>query len=280
MYCIDSKFRNGKSIYFINESYDEDRDIILMVHGFPDDAFGFSAQIESLKSRFNIIAPFMHSVLNGEGTSTERIAPRELINDILFLLKEVNPTEDKRVFLMGHDLGCFACTAIAQISPHQVKGIVHINGLGLQQFYNRKFNLKQWIKSSYVLFAQFNFVRLIVSKLFPNQFLNIIYKLSHVEKENDLYKKDERVFSSIYIYKYLFKKTLGLIGSPTVKVSVPALFLWGNKDNFLEIPTLDEVDKFYDSAEVRVLPGGHWIHHCASEKVNRILSNWKGFSYE
>ncbi|CBW26405.1 putative hydrolase [Halobacteriovorax marinus SJ] len=280
MYCVDSRFRNGLEIFFINEVKDFDRDIIVMLHGFPDDAFSFEGQIESLKERFNIIAPFMHGVLNDSELNKNRICPRELIHDILHLLKEVNPNGEKRVYLMGHDLGCFLSTAIAQISSHQIKGIVHINGLGLQQFYSRKYNLNQWIKSYYVLLTQVNIFRFFVTKVFPDFFLNLIYKLSYIEKDHDLYQRDRRVFNSIYIYKYLFRKTFSLIGAPTMKVSVPTLFLWGNRDNFLEIPSLVEVEKFYDKAQVRVLPGGHWVHLSAQDKVNRILENWSGFCHE
>lgn len=280
MYCIDSRVRNKKRIFFINEVKDDDRDIILMLHGFPDNAYGFSSQIDSLKERFNIIAPFMHGVLNGERLEKDRITPRELIHDVLFLLREINPSGAKKVYLMGHDLGCFTCTSIAQISPYQIKGIIHINGLGLQQFCNRKFCFSQWVKSYYVLLAQFSFVRALVSKLFPDFFLRLIYGLSFVDKKSRLNSNNSSVFNSIYVYKYLFRKSVSLLGSPTVKLSVPTLFLWGNKDKFLNIPTLDEVDKYYVRGEVRVLPGGHWIHHNASEKVNRILTNWSGFSYE
>jgi pimeloyl-ACP methyl ester carboxylesterase len=276
MYCIDSIERKDQSIYFINEVKDFERDLVIMFHGFPDDSYGFDSQIEQLKKDYNIIVPFMHGTLNDTKVSEKRIAPREIILDVLALLKKFNPDEKRRVILMGHDLGCFTCVGALEVIPYQVKGLVHINGLGLQQFYSRKKNLSQWVKSYYVFLTQLSIVRFVVTKLFPNFFLNLIYKLSKVNESDSLYKNNSSVFRGINIYKHLFRKVFSYIGHPNQVIDTPTLFVWGNRDKFLDIPTRDEVDQFYNNAQIRVIVGGHWAHHSNPNQFNRILNNWMG----
>ena len=285
MYCIDSIFRNDKNIYFINEVKDETRDIVVMFHGFPDNSYGFDSQIEQLKEKYNVIVPFMHGTLNDQKIDSARIRPREIILDVVALLKKFNPSELKRVYFIGHDLGCFTSVGAYESIPYQVKGLIHINGLGLQQFYSRKLNLSQWIKSYYVLLVQTSSVRYIVTKMFPNYFLKLIYKLSFIKEDDSLLQNNKSVFQGIKIYRHLFRKIFNYIGAPKQVVRVPTLFVWGNRDRFLDIPTIKEVDSFYNEGLVRVIKGGHWAHHSSPVQFNRIMMNWldikvEGASYE
>ncbi|WP_127716029.1 alpha/beta fold hydrolase [Halobacteriovorax sp. HLS] len=280
MYCIDTIIRGGQKIYFINENHDEQRDLVIMFHGFPDTAYGFDKQITQLKKKYNVIVPFMHGTLNNTDISFKRIHPREIILDVQALLKKFNPSEKRRVFLVGHDLGCFTAVGTYEAFPYHIKGLVHINGLGLQQFYSRRFNLSQILKSYYVFLVQLSLVRFIVTKLFPQFFLNLIYRMSLIDKNNKIYQNDNSVFKGIEIYKHLFRKVFTYIGAPRQKVRVPALFVWGNKDKFLDIPSTDEINQFYDNAQIRILRGGHWAHHSSGDQFNRILDNWLGLANE
>ena len=273
MYCVDTLYRKGKRIDFINEVRDYDRDIVIMFHGFPDDSFGFSSQIESLKDKFNVVAPFMHGVLNGESVSDEQISIRELILDVLFLINHFNTDGKKRVILMGHDLGSFTVVGGYDSIPYQIKALIHINGLGLQQYYSRKGSLSQWLKSYYVLLIQSNFMQWIVKTVFPKFFLGLIYDLSKVDS---LERSNKKVLSSIRIYKHLFRRVFSYIGSPISKIEIPTLFVWGHEDRFLNIPTMNEVNTFYKNGELRVLRGGHWAHHSSEKHFNRVLSTWLG----
>lgn len=280
MYCIDTIFRNGEKIYFINECQDDERDLVIMFHGFPDNAYGFDKQIAQLKEKYNVIVPFMHGTLNNTQVKFNRIHPREIILDVQALLKKFNPTESRRVYLIGHDLGCFTAVGTYEAFPFHIKGLVHINGLGLQQFYSRRFNLSQILKSYYVFLVQLGLVRFAVTKLFPQFFLNLIYKLSLIEKEDELYQNKDSVFKGIEIYQHLFRRVFNYIGAPRQKVRVPTLFVWGNKDKFLDIPSSNEINQFYEKAQIRVLRGGHWAHHSSGPQFNRILINWLGLAHE
>lgn len=280
MYCIDSIFRNDKDIYFINEVKDDTRDLVIMFHGFPDNSYGFDSQINQLKEKYNVIVPFMHGTLNDQEVDSSRIKPREIILDVMAILKKFNKNEHKRVYLVGHDLGCFTTVGAYEAVPYQIKGIIHINGLGLQQFYSRKIKLSQWMKSYYVFLVQTSIVRFIVSRMFPEYFLKLIYKLSLITDDDSLLNNDKSVFRGMKIYKHLFKKVFSYIGSPKQVVKVPTLFVWGNRDRFLNIPTVNEVSSFYDEGTIRVIKGGHWAHRSSPVQFNRIMMNWLNFNMQ
>jgi pimeloyl-ACP methyl ester carboxylesterase len=105
----------------------------------------------------------------------------------------------------------------------------------------------------------------------PKFFLKIIYNLSHLPSEDTVRLNDKRVFNSIAIYRHLFLSAVKMLHKKIVKLSTPALFLWGKDDAFLNIPTMNEVEKFYERGEIRILQGGHWVMREKPEHVNRIL---------
>lgn len=273
MYCIDSIHRNGSHVHFINIPADNpDAPILFMSHGFPDNAFGWDLQISEFKGKYHIIAPFMHGTLNNTEVSRKRIRIVELIRDVTEIVKQSQTSPDVDIYLLGHDLGCFLNTTLYLKYPHRVKGIINLNGLPLAQYFSRKINITQWLKSYYIFIAQLPLARYIIKKVMPGTFLNLIYDLSHLDKQDDIRKQnDERVFKSIFIYRLLFFKIFIFFFIKPNKITAPTLFVWGNKDVFLNIPTQHEADKHHTNSVIRVVQGGHWVLRSNHKHVNRIL---------
>ena len=280
MYCVDSIQRNGGTTYFLNIPHLQDAPLLILLHGFPDNAFGWDLQIESLKDSFHIIAPFMPGTLNDELLTDKRITGPELKEDLKNIITKVRKSNEQKIFFISHDLGSFLSVSLFKEMSSDINGLIHINGLGLEQFVSRKWNFTQWTKSYYVLIAQSFVTRFIVSKVLPDYFLQKIYNLSGIlTSDNIRHQNDKRVFNTISIYKHLFKDALKTIGKTNHKINTPTLFVWGKDDAFLNIPTLNEVEKFYSHGTVRILNGGHWVMRSKASHVNKILINtldkWK-----
>jgi pimeloyl-ACP methyl ester carboxylesterase len=276
MFCIESTHRNGQNVYWIDiPSSHENAPLVLFSHGFPDNGFGWEKQIEffqkTFKDQFYIAATFMHGSLNKEVASTKRIHTDELLKDINLVINQIDPGKLRAVYLIGHDLGAFLSIAIHDLMPTRIKGIVHLNGMGFQQYYHRKLSVRQWLKSYYVILIQFSLVRFIVKHICPKQFLNIIYKLSLVDPHDPLFQNDQSLFTNLTQYKMLFKRIFHYMGMKIIKIKAPTLFIWGHQDVFLNHPTLSEVKKFYENAEIRIIEGGHWVHSSSTEHVNTLL---------
>ncbi len=272
MYCVNFLLRKNEYIHYLDiPSKKENAPLVILLHGFPDNAFGWDLQIEMLRKSFSVVAPFMPGTLNDNVVDSARIEGRELKEDLKAILKKVRKNSEQKIYIISHDLGCFLSVAVAEELGNEVSGLIHLNGMGLSQFVDRKWSLTQWFKSYYVLLAQSAFVRFVVSKMMPKFFLKTVYNLSRLPSEDVVRLNDKRVFNSIAIYRHLFFSAGKTLHKKMKKLSTPALFVWGNDDAFLNIPTMNEVEKFYERGEVRILQGGHWVMREKSQQVNRIL---------
>ncbi len=277
MYCIDSIFRNGETIHFIN--CERDASIVILLHGFPDNGFGWGNQIESLKEDYHVVVPFMPGTLNGNSVSDERLKSEELRLDILDIITKIRKSNQQKIYILGHDLGCFLGNSLASDENILVNGLIHINGVGLEQFVSRKTSLGQWLKSSYVLGFQFKIVRHLIKEVFNRFVLKTAYQKSQILPDDEILNNDQRVLNTIALYKHLFRSAIKLLGKEVKKINVPTLIIGGRKDVFLNIPTMSEVENFYSQGTVRILDGGHWVTRSHPIQVNRIirktLSAWE-----
>jgi pimeloyl-ACP methyl ester carboxylesterase len=266
MYCIE----RYNDIYYIHcEASKEESPILFLAHGFPDDAFGMSSVIDLYKGKYHIIAPFSPGTLNERVIKAQDVKLDTLVKKTFGILNKHNPDGTKQIYLISHDLGCFLSSRLAEeIGPEHIQGMISINGLGLHQFSSRVTNITQYIKSFYVFLLLIPFFPLIVRDVAPKFFLNIIFKMSGVTKEINT-----NHLAPILIYRELFKKSLFLLFKKVNVIEIPTLFLWGNKDKFLNIPDLNEVEKFYKNPTVRILEGGHWIYRSNSKHCLRVISN-------
>ncbi len=272
MYCVDSLNRNTRSLYFLTApSPRQDAPLIVLLHGFPDSAFGWDLQLDALKSNFQVVAPFLPGTLNGADATTEHVSLAECADDVVALVAAVRK-EGQKVYLVSHDIGCFIAVEALRRGLSPLAGLVHLNGMGLDQFAGRIFSLGQWFKSYYVLLAQIPFVRDLVGRRFPQFFLNYIYDRSQVPSADEIRTQtDRRVFSCMTIYRNLLRRAAQLVGKKIQKIELPTLFIWGNNDAFLESPSEDEVRRHYTHATFRTLNQGHWVLRSNPRQVNRLI---------
>jgi pimeloyl-ACP methyl ester carboxylesterase len=280
MYCIDFITRNGELIHYLDiPAHETDAPLVILLHGFPDNAFGWDLQIEGLKGKYHLIAPFMPGTLNDRIVPDKRLALIELKSDIKEIILKVRKTSKQKIFILSHDLGSFLSVALAKEMEGSLSGLIHFNGMGIEQFVDRKWSLTQWLKSYYVILVQSTIVQYFINKVKPQYFLKRVYDLSCLSPHDEIRKNDRRVINTIALYQHLLKAAFHCLGRSTSKIAIPSLFVWGNKDAFLNIPNMNEVDKFYEKGSVRILDGGHWVMRSKHEQVNRILlktlSSWE-----
>jgi len=282
MYSVASLDSSHHRNFYLDINSDQKSDsTIILLHGFPDDAFGWDLQIKALKTNYNLIAPFLPGTLNGNKVNSKDLE----LSHIHTLVKEliVNCQNQKqKIYIVAHDLGCFLGSALARDPDLQISGLIIINGLDLFQYIQRKTSPTQWMKSFYILLAQSNFVRHFVSQAAPKCFLKIIFNLGKVPSNDALRKYNQNLLNPILIYKKLFIEAIRILKNDKhTKIPTPTLFLWGKDDAFLNIPTRSEVNQFFESSKIRLLSGGHWIHKSSSSEVNRIINNtlqeWRGY---
>ena len=270
MFCVDAIDLKKNRFFFIKDVNPQaKRPVAILLHGFPDDAFGMNDIIQDLKTDYNIIAPF----LPGAGVQSFHFSFEDYVEAISLILKKYQ-MQGRDVLLIGHDIGCFYNHELACSSELNIKKVVHFNGLGMKQYTKRFFNSAQFFRSSYVLLAQFSFIRRFMISFLSKQFFRIVYTLSGVKKDSSLHSNKKDILEASHLYTYLFKKAILSLFQNQKKNSIPTLFLWGKEDRFLNIPNRFEVDSVYHNAEIRILDGGHWIIDSHKDQVIRVLNKF------
>jgi pimeloyl-ACP methyl ester carboxylesterase len=245
--------------------------LLLMLHGFPDTARVWEPISERLKAEYALVAPFVRGTHLPAQIPPRRYRISSWCLDLLSLIQEVDPAQQRPLFIVAHDLGGPYAHALADYLGPRCRGLIFINSLGLPQYLTRADKPRQWLKSYYILLFQLQGLpELLLSQLHPLT-LNRIYSLGGMEADDPQRRESKQVFQVIEQYRQIFREAPALLAKRPPKSTVPALFIWGEEDPFLEIPSLSEAEAIYSQAEVRVLPGKHWILRSQADALAKYI---------
>ncbi len=248
--------------------------IILLLHGFPDNADSWSYQIEALKTRATVIAPFVRGAEpSAKGKGLGRYAPDAVGLDVLEILASVDPEAKRPVLCVGHDLGAVHAWRIAELLQKRAVGLVIINGLTIPQMLRRAMNPRQLLKSWYIFLMQVPVLPELAANAAGGRLLNLAYRLGGLSEEfrPDAEQLRGALSGPLNQYRAFVRdipRALGRIGR---RLRCPLLVLWGEEDAFLEPPTATEIERDAEHVTIRILPGNHWLHRQHAERVNGLL---------
>lgn len=127
--------------------------VVLLAHGFPDDAGTFRAQSEALiGAGYRVIAPTMRGYAPSGIAASGRYDPAALGGDLVALADRFSPREPVRI--MGHDWGAVAGYAAAAIAPSRVSHLAALAVPHPRAFLRALAAPGQLARSSYMLFFQ------------------------------------------------------------------------------------------------------------------------------
>lgn len=255
------------------ESY-MDAPLIVMLHGFPNNYLVFEKQIEDFKKDHHILAinlPGCNDDLNPTSNDYEL---NTLVSNIEnLILEKINNKENKKIILVGHDLGCFVLDLVAGRLNKKVSLQVHISGMGLSQYVARRFSLQQWIRSHYIVLLHIPGCIRLAQVHLSELIKKIVYELSGIEKQSSLYNEAPNGFKGIGLYLSLAKNCRKLllkkIGNQ--KSAIPTLFIFGKNEKFLNLTTEKEINNFYVDGKNKIIEGGHWALKDKSIEVNTAI---------
>lgn len=245
--------------------------LLLMIHGFPNNASVWQEQIKYFEDQYHILAINLPGTWDGSNRETHEFDINLIAKKINEILENKN-TNKKDIFIIGHDLGAFIAHAVATQCAQTIRGIVFISGMPSSMFRRRLTSITQWMKSSYVVAFNAKFVRIIAKKRLSTLLVKLVYKLSYVPKKSFLWSSSENGFKAIDLYRQMTKHVLKQ--KQTKPNEYNSLFIFGSEERFLNIPTISELKKDQSRFELEVLPGGHWLLATHPEKVNLTLSRF------
>ena len=273
MKILNAQIRQLSS-YWIQEGSDANP-ILVFIHGFPDDARAWSHQIEYFAKNYQVIAPFLPGVRDNHEIPKERYQLESLCLDVLKIIKIVDKNAGRNILIVGHNLGCAIAYELKNVLGPKLKGLIFISGTGQGQFLSKHKNLKQLLKSYYMYLFQIPVLSQKFLRLRFDSLLEKVHDMAAVDKTDEIRTHTPiSVLKILEFYRQLSKKPWSNPSETQRISSIPTLFIWGEHDSFIEIPTMDEIEHFHKNAQLQVLDGHHWIHRSQPQQVNMLIEQF------
>lgn len=252
--------------------------LLIFLHGFPDDAYIWSEQLKHFSQNNFVIAPMLRGVANSEVPKDKsRYGLNAVALDILEILQSLDPQKKKTIHLIGHDLGTLYAWHLAPMLGKQLKHLVIINGGHPLQAWERRKNYRQLMKSWYIGLFQVPLLPEIILNTFGKKWLNSIQKKNALplRYQTQSQKALEYTPNSVNQYREIAKGIIDYIRRKDhFRLDTPVLALSSAHDAFVEPTSYEELELFTTQPVVRIIEGKHWIQAEQPERVNQILEKF------
>uniref|UniRef100_A0A131Z0C6 Soluble epoxide hydrolase n=1 Tax=Rhipicephalus appendiculatus TaxID=34631 RepID=A0A131Z0C6_RHIAP len=270
---------NGIKMHYVHKGCQQHANgpILLLLHGFLDFWYIWNRQLPTLAEYFCVVAPD----LRGYGLTTKPEDSADylmvtLVKDVTELIRKINPQNKRRLVLVGHDWGAMIGFCLATLHENLISRMVIINGMHPKAFYKQLLLSPRQMRMSWYMIP-FRHPRI------PEQYL-IMRDLAFFDKVHTAFTVREE-----YAHKYMFSQPGALTGALNYyrafnhdkeqldklnyrRLSVPALILWGQKDEFLTTRVARfNTDWLTAPTVLFYRNAGHWLLRECSGSVNRYI---------
>ena len=250
----------------------EDGEPVVLLHGFPDNWYGWSKQITSLaKKGFRVIAPDQRGYnLSSKPKEIKDYRIELLAEDILTLAHELGY---KSFNLAGHDWGAAVCWYLAIKHPEAIRKLTILNvphPLVFEDYV--KTHTSQKFKSWYILFFQIPLLPELLIKSFRWQSM-LSQRPNLTEEEKQTYIKawsqPGALTAMLNWYRAIFRFKPE-ISSGTV--SMPTLIIWGELDRYLSKEMAEPSAGYCADVKLNMLEDAtHWVMEDKPELVSQLM---------
>ncbi|KAH6925834.1 hypothetical protein HPB50_010919 [Hyalomma asiaticum] len=271
---------NGIVMHYVHKGCDQDRPILLLLHGFLDFWFIWNRQIPILGEQFCAVAPDLRGYgLTSKPTRSAEYLMVKLVEDVRQLILIINPQKKRRLILVGHDWGGMIGFCLATLHEDLISQMIVINGMHPKAF------LKQLLQSPRQMRMSWYMIPFRHPKV-PEQYL-IMRDFAFFDSIHKGFTEREE-----YAHKYMFSQPGALTGAvnyyrafnddkeqlnklPYRVLRVPTLILWGQKDSFItpRVGTYDQ-EWLASSTIMFYRHAGHWLLRECYDTVNEYIASF------
>jgi pimeloyl-ACP methyl ester carboxylesterase len=268
-------------------------DLILFAHGFPEFWYAWRNQLEEFGRTHLAVAPDLRGYnLSSKPERMEEYRLEKLVGDIAGLAAHFHC---KRFTLVGHDWGGLIAWAFALAHPEALNGLVIINAPHPATFLRElRENPAQQQASAYIqmfrtkaaegLFAADHYQRLVDVVLKPG-LLRGYFTEEDRKAYLEAWSQPGAITGGLNYYRAspLSIEAIQrqhvpsdfLAGLHSWRIDVPALVIWGEKDEYLLTGILRGLEEFVPRLTVRRVPEAtHGVIHEKPELINQIIRDW------
>ena len=260
------------------------KELVLLLHGFPEFWYSWQHQLPVLGRDFHVVAPDLRGYnLSDKPARVEDYRMEALVGDVLGLIKHFG---EAPAVVVGHDWGAAVAWATAQRFPEHVSKLVAMQ-VPAPGAWRANFSFHQLLCSWYMFFFQLPRIPEWFGSRNDYQMIDRTFRErlekkgafteTDIQRYKDAMRQPGALTAAINYYRANVGRIMrGKRGEESVgsrKITVPTLFIYGEKD-FAIIPrTVQGVNKYVSGyfKEVRIPESGHWVQNEAVEKVNAAL---------
>lgn len=254
--------------------------LIVLLHGFPEFWYSWRNQIVDLSDEFTVVAPDLRGYnLSDKPKSITDFEIPKLLDDVTGL---INHFGRESAFVAGHDWGASIAWALAFRHPEYVDRVACLQVPPLP-VWKKNQSLRQFMASWYMFFFQIPALPEMLLSMNDYQILTRALKTSAAEEgtfSDEVISEFKKAWSepgaltsAVNYYRANILKRLlgGSVAAP--KLSVPSMFIYGEKDHAILPSTVEGVSEMIDAEyeEVRIPEAGHWVQQEAPQAVTDAL---------
>lgn len=270
----------------LNTSITGRGETMIMLHGFPEFWYSYNRLMAEFGQDHRVVVPDMRGYnLSDKPVGVENYTVRMLVGDVVGLIQAVS---DRPVILVAHDWGGAAAWAAASFFPHLISRLIILNSPHPSVFMREILsNPAQQEASQYmhtlsrpdaeVEFAKDGFARLKRSMGIRRR------EEPDVAKYVEAWSQPGAFTGMLNYYRAMAVKppdfSLGEAPKtalsaddakkiPNIRVTVPTLVIWGERDHALLTGNLDGLDAYVPHLQIHRIPtASHWVHYEAHDEV-------------
>lgn len=278
-------------------SGDPGRPVLLFLHGFPEGAFIWDAQLEHFSrpehGGYHCVAPYLRGF--GDSSSppeADAYRPRHLVQDIAALIEALCPGGAVEC-LIAHDWGGAVAWNLANQSPERLRRLMIVNSPHPGAFVRElQQSAAQQAASQYMHFLRRDDAEFLLAEDDFRRLFAFFHDaagqppawLAEDEraKYRTLWQQGLRGACNYYRATPLRPPRTGDAGAETVempdsmcRINVPTRVLWGMDDPALLPGLLDGLEDWIPNLEIRQIAGAsHWLVHEQPDRVNAELAQF------
>jgi pimeloyl-ACP methyl ester carboxylesterase len=255
-------------------------DLILLLHGFPENHYSWRHQMEALGARFKVVAPD----LRGYNLS-ERKGPYDILtlcDDVLGLIRAYG---SEQAVIVGHDWGAIILWSFALQYPQACQRLIALNVSFIPRGPKPPLEILTDARFDYIRFFQKPdeaeaLISSDVDGFIRSAFMNNAWRKDFIGDDElkvfaDGFRGGPEAISPAINYYRNFNHNWEITAHhANQQVMTPTLMLMAEHDPVLPPSMADGIANYVPNVTVKYLDCGHWTQQEAPAETNRFMLNF------
>ena len=254
--------------------------LVLLLHGFPEFWYSWRHQLAGLSDQYTVVAPDLRGYnLSDRPSNISDYKVDHLVQDVAGLIRhfDMGPAA-----LVGHDWGAAIAWTFAARHPELLWKLAALQ-VPPMPVWKKNQTAKQFFASWYMFFFQLPYLpeliighndfALLSNSLKETTAVPGIIADEDIAEYKKIWRQPGAMTAMLNYYRANLLGRLFSSGGEPQKITVPTLFIYGEKDTAVMPETVAGIENMIDGyyQEHRIPHAGHWVQQEVPDEVTQTL---------